>query len=118
MLYLFIRRSNSTVDKPFTNLNRTSSDDAAGEHTAGVNEILKHLDIPAKEKEKLNIALLSYAAGKKDNRHHSMSAEIAEILQKYHYYSVKTKKMISFLKQGNLFFLLHKLFFNRNFYSR
>jgi len=62
------KRSNSTVDKPFTNLNRTSSDDAAGEHTAGVNEILKHLDIPAKEKEKLNIALLSYAAGLPGNR--------------------------------------------------
>ena len=28
-----------------------------------MNDILKHIDLPSKEKEKVNIALLSYAAG-------------------------------------------------------
>ena len=31
--------------------------------TEALNDILKHIDLPTKEKEKVNIALLSYAAG-------------------------------------------------------
>lgn len=70
------KRSDSTADKPFTNMNRTSSD---GDHSSGVHEILKHLDIPAKEKDKLNIALLSYAAGLPGNG--EQFARIDEVLR-------------------------------------
>ncbi|XP_023340672.1 ATP-dependent zinc metalloprotease YME1 homolog [Eurytemora carolleeae] len=54
------KRSESTTDKPFTTL-KTSSGSKL--QTEALNDILKHIDLPTKEKEKVNIALLSYAAG-------------------------------------------------------
>jgi len=54
------KRSDPSTDKPFTNMNQKG---AAASQTEAVNDILRHIDLPSKEKEKVNIALLSYAAG-------------------------------------------------------
>jgi ATP-dependent metalloprotease len=55
------KRSDSTTDKPFTKMN--SKENSKEDHDEAVKDILKNLDISTKEKEKINIALLSYAAG-------------------------------------------------------
>jgi len=52
------KRSDPSTDKPFTNMKGSVASQAEA-----VNDILKHIDLPSKEKEKVNIALLSYAAG-------------------------------------------------------
>lgn len=54
------KRSDSNTDKPFTKMNNNSEGKT---EDPNINEVLKHLDISAKEKEKINIALVSYAAG-------------------------------------------------------
>lgn len=54
------KRSDSKTDKPFTSLN---SSQTAKTQADVLNDILKHIDLPKSEKEKVNIALLSYATG-------------------------------------------------------
>jgi len=55
------KRSDPATDKPFTTLN--SKDE--NKKNEALNDILKQIEMPPREKEKLNIAVHSYAAGLK-----------------------------------------------------
>jgi len=56
----FKTRRRDTTEKPFTNMER--SKDKTKQNDA-MNDILKQIDISPKEKEKVNLVLMSYAAG-------------------------------------------------------
>lgn len=60
------RQKNETVSPPFSKSKPQENkfEETSGNDAAALNDVLKHLNISASEREKVQVALLSYAAGK------------------------------------------------------